>query len=230
MKNVAGYDVSRLMPGSLGTLALILEVSIKVLPIPARTETLKFTIPAREAIHQMNSWASQPLPLSASAWIGDAQGGELWMRLAGANAAVDSAIQKMQQFLPGQIMDGSIANQFWESMREQTHPFFENSNKNLWRLAVNPLSEPFLTEHATVIEWFGGQRWINANLSHEEAQSHATQHQGNATLYRNKSQHTESVFTTIQANPLTAPLAIVQQRVQKAFDPHGIFLTGRMTY
>ncbi len=230
MKNVAGYDVSRLMPGSLGTLGLILEISIKVLPLPARTETLKFQIPASQAIVQMNSWASQPLPLSASNWIGDSQGGELWIRLAGANAAVVAAIQKMQQLLPAQIMETQQANFFWESIREQTHSFFENENENLWRFAVNPLSEPFATEHATMIEWFGGQRWIKGNLNYEEAQSLAVKNQGHATLFRNNKNNSGDVFTPITANPLTAPLAIVQKRVQKAFDPHGIFQTGRMSY
>jgi len=230
MKNVAGYDVSRLMPGSLGTLGLILEVSIKVLPLPARSETLKFQIPASQAIHQMNSWASQPLPLSASTWIGDSQSGELWIRLAGANAAVVAAIQKMQQLLPAEIIEKSQANIFWASIREQTHPFFSHSNENLWRFAVNPLSSPFLTEHITMMEWFGGQRWIKGNLNREEAQSLASQNQGYATLFRNNRNDSGSVFTPLTANPLTAPLAIVQKRVQKAFDPHGIFQTGRMPY
>ncbi|BDW11966.1 glycolate oxidase subunit GlcE [Polynucleobacter sp. SHI8] len=230
MKNVAGYDVSRLMPGSLGTLGLILEMSIKVLPLPARTETLKFQIPASQAIVQMNSWASQPLPLSASTWLGNSQSGELWIRLAGANAAVVSAIQKMQQLLPSEIIDAQQANVFWESIREQTHSFFTNSNDNLWRFAVNPLSEPFATDHVTMMEWFGGQRWIKGNLSREEAQNLAAQNQGYATLYRNHNHDSGSVFTPITANPLTAPLAIVQKRVQNAFDPHGIFQTGRMPY
>jgi glycolate oxidase FAD binding subunit len=178
----------------------------------------------------MNSWASQPLPLSASSWIGNSQSGELWIRLAGANAAVVAAIQKMQQLLPAEIIEPHQANVFWETIREQTHPFFEHSNENLWRFAINPLSEPFATEHSTIMEWFGGQRWIKANLSRKEAQSLASQNQGYATLYRNNNQATGSVFTPITANPLTAPLALVQKRVQKAFDPHGIFQTGRMPY
>ena len=227
MKNVAGYDVSRLMPGSLGTLALLLDVSIKVLPNPARSETLKFEIPADQAIIQMNSWASQPLPLSASAWIGDSKNGFLWIRLAGANAAVEAAISKIQTQLPVQLVQASEATLFWESMREQTHPFFMDSTVPLWRFAVNPLSKPFATEHASIIEWLGGQRWIKADLSPAKAQLLAAAHDGYATLFRYNNS-TNSVFTPITANPLTAPLAIVQQRVRQTFDPHGIFQTGRM--
>lgn len=227
MKNVAGYDVSRLMPGSLGTLALLLDVSIKVLPCPAKAATLKFEIPADQAIIQMNTWASQPLPLSASAWIGDSKNGSLWIRLAGAVAAVDAAISKMQAQLSAQLIQALEANLFWESIREQTHPFFMDSTVPLWRFAVNPLSKPFATEHATIIEWLGGQRWIKADISATKVQELASDHQGHATLFRHNNT-TNSVFTPITANPLTAPLAIVQQRVRQTFDPHGIFQTGRM--
>jgi glycolate oxidase FAD binding subunit len=228
MKNVAGYDVSRLMPGSLGTLALLLEVSIKVLPRPAKTQTLKFHIPASEAIVQMNTWASKPLPLSASTWIGDASGGNLWIRLAGANAAVDDAMRMMQEEFSGHAVDLLEADQFWESIREQTHPFFLSSNEPLWRFSVAPLSEVFASQYPSLIEWYGGQRWIKAPLTHTQAQELASNHQGSATLFRHQTPSTRSVFTPMSSNPLTAPLEKVQQRVRHAFDPHGIFQTGRM--
>jgi glycolate oxidase FAD binding subunit len=94
MKNVAGYDISRLLPGSLGTLALLLEASVKVLPKPAASLTLRAMISQAQALKLLNQWAGQPLPLSASAWIGASnsqQEGELSIRLAGAHAAVSSA-------------------------------------------------------------------------------------------------------------------------------------------
>jgi glycolate oxidase FAD binding subunit len=151
----------------------------------------------------------------------------LWIRLAGAKAAVEAAILKMQTQLPAQRVDPSEANLFWESMREQTHPFFIDSSVPLWRFAVNPLSKPFATEHPTIIEWLGGQRWIKADLSPAKAHELASDHQGYATLFR-YNHTTNSVFTPMTANPLTAPLAIVQQRLRQTFDPHGIFQTGRM--
>jgi glycolate oxidase FAD binding subunit len=228
MKNVAGYDVSRLLPGSLGTLALLLEVSIKVLPKPARTETLKFQMSAKEAIFHMNSWASQPLPLSASAWYGQAETGVLWLRLSGANAGVSAAITKLQAQVPAEIVDGTESNLFWESLREQTHPFFSDASQPLWRFAVNPLSEPFLNNGPVLMEWNGGQRWARGNISFDEVHNLAQQYHGHATLFRNPGNFSRSVFTTLKENPLTAPLEVVQQRVKKTFDPYGIFQTGRM--
>lgn len=228
MKNVAGYDVSRLIPGSLGTLALLLEVSIKVLPRLTRTQTLRFRMPAAQAITQMNTWASLPLPLSASAWIGDAQGGDLWLRLAGAHAAVESALKDLQKNLSAHLIDAADAQLFWESLREHTHPFFTASTEPLWRFSVAPLAAPFAQEHPTVIEWLGGQRWIKAPLS--QAKELAYQNGGSATLFRHSEASTESVFTPLTFNPLTAPLEKVQQSVRKVFDPHGVFQTGRMPY
>jgi glycolate oxidase FAD binding subunit len=224
MKNVAGYDVSRLMPGSLGTLALLLEVSIKVLPRPAKTMTLKFQIHQGQAITQMNSWASQPLPLSASTWVNN----ELWIRLAGASAAVDAALIKMNQILPAEEIDPKIAEAFWLSIREQQHAFFTSSDLPLWRFSVAPLSLPLPFEHPMMLEWLGGQRWVKSNISPVEARALAHENGGHATLFRGPKDPNYTVFTPLTNNPLTAPLEIVQQRVRKAFDPHGIFQTGRM--
>ena len=230
MKNVAGYDVSRLLPGSLGTIALLLEVSIKVLPRPPRTQTLRFQIPQAQAIIQMNTWASQPLPLSASAWIGDSKDGQLWMRLAGANAAVEAGIIKMNLKLPAQLVPEDEAMIFWESIKEQQHSFFTDSDDLLWRFAIAPLSAPLPFEQTTLIEWYAGQRWIKGQLSATQAQQIAQQNGGHATLFRGKKPDNTSVFTPLSFNPLTAPLTIVQERIRQTFDPHGIFNTGRMPY
>ena len=230
MKNVAGYDVSRLIPGSLGTLSLLLEVSIKVLPKPTRTETLKFQMNAKDAIFYMNSWASQPLPLSASAWLGDSNHGDLWIRLSGANAGVQAAILKLQQGLPSEIMDTSVASQFWESLREQSHSFFSDSSEPLWRIAVNPLSEPVIKGGKVLMEWNGGQRWFKGKVNPEEVREIAKQGQGHATLFKYPNSHQGSVFTSLSENPLTSALEKVQQRVRQTFDPNRVFQTGRMPY
>lgn len=230
MKNVAGYDVSRLLPGSLGTIALLLEVSIKVLPRPSKTQTLRFQIPQAQAIIQMNTWASQPLPLSASAWIGDSTDGQLWMRLSGANAAVEAAMKKMNQLISAHIVPEDEAMTFWESIKEQQHTFFTESDDPLWRFAIEPLSKPLPLENHTLIEWYAGQRWIKGTLSATQAQQMAQQHGGHATLFRGEKPQNASVFTPLSFNPLTAPLQVVQERVRQTFDPHGVFHTGRMPY
>lgn len=226
MKNVAGYDVSRLLPGSLGTLALLLDVSIKVLPLPAKTMTLKFQMPQGDAITQMNTWASQPLPLSASAWLEDT----LWIRLSGASAAVDTAMLTMGQQFSAEIMEPSQASQFWQSIREQQHAFFNANELPLWRFSVNPLSLPLPFEEPQAMEWYGGVRWVKADISPEQARGIALENGGHATYFRGPKSDLHTVFTPLSHNPLTAPLEIVQQQVRKAFDPHGVFQTGRMPY
>jgi glycolate oxidase FAD binding subunit len=230
MKNVAGYDVSRLMPGSLGTLGLLLEVSIKVLPIPAKTKTLAIPIEQAQAIEQMNRWASQPLPLSASCWLETSSGSdELMLRIAGANAAVEAANKKLLEPYGGKVVDDQEASAFWHSIKEQTHPFFQLSGQeSLWRFAVNPLSNPLPIESTTCIEWLGGQRWVKGNFDQEAMKKIAQLHGGHVTLFRGDKAQVSSVFTSLKDAAITAPLATVQERIRKTFDPHGIFQTNRM--
>ena len=229
MKNVAGYDVSRLLPGSLGTLALLLNVSIKVLPKPIASKTLKFELSQATAILQMNTWASQPLPISASTWLGDVGSGELVIRLAGAQAAVAAAHQKMSREISCQELDEQEASQFWTSLREQSHQFFNLDNgQSLIRFAINPMSGPLNLPGTTCIEWLGGQRWIKSSMPFAEAKSLAIKHGGHATLFRGDKSTEESVFTSLRDNPLTAPLELVQQRLRAAFDPDSVFQTLRM--
>jgi glycolate oxidase FAD binding subunit len=229
MKNVAGYDVSRLIPGSMGTLALLLDVSIKVLPKPAASKTLCFELPQAQAIQQMNTWASQPLPVSASAWIGKESQGLLFIRLAGAKAAVEAATSKMQQEIHAAEMTPTQALSFWASLREQEHTFFKRApGESLWRFAVNPMSPPMELPGETCIEWLGGQRWVKSSMTTIEAHALAAKHGGHATQFRGERIAGTSVFTSLLDNPLTAPLNAVQKQLRAAFDPDGIFQTGRM--
>ena len=229
MKNVAGYDVSRLIPGSMGTLALLLNVSIKVLPKPVASQTLMFELSQTSAITQMNTWASQPLPISASTWIGDVGNGQLFIRLSGAQAAVDAAVIKMNHEISAHRLNEQDAENLWQGLREQTNDFFKLKEKeSLWRFSVNPVSGPINLPGQTCLEWLGGQRWYKGNISSSQAKSIAIKHQGHATLFRGEKVAGQSVFTTLEDNPLTAPLAIVQQRLRQAFDPDGVFQTSRM--
>jgi glycolate oxidase FAD binding subunit len=228
MKNVAGYDVSRLLPGSMGTLGLLLEVSIKVLPLPAKTRTLCFELNQKQAIEQMNRWGGLPLPLSASCWIGE-NAGKLMLRLGGANAAVESATEKLLAQYPGQVIEDEQAAQFWLSIKEQTHPYFQgDAQDTLWRFAVNPLSAPLPLNGETCIEWLGGQRWFKGKLDQAQANTIAKNNGGHASLFRGDKSQVSSVFTSLRDRPLTAPLAVVQERIRNAFDPNGVFKTNRM--
>ncbi|MGA0572965.1 glycolate oxidase subunit GlcE [Variovorax sp. VNK109] len=215
MKNVAGYDVSRLMVGSLGTLALIAEVSLKVLPVPPAECTLRFAMDEAQAITQLNRWAGRPLPLNASCW----QGGMLWLRLRGAQAAVASA----RQVLGGERVDD--AQTPWQSLREQSHDFFRiGGDECLWRMSV-PDTAPPLGMGDTLLEWGGAQRWLRRPATGlAEVRQAATRAGGHATLFRAASgAPRHAVFT-----PLAEPLARIHTALKQQFDPHGIFGRDRL--
>ncbi len=219
MKNVAGYDISRLMAGSMGTLGLLLEVSLKVLPLPAMETTLRLTMDEAEAIEKMNFWAGKPLPISATCFFD----GQLFVRLSGAASAVRAA----RVTLGGEeIADGKP---FWESAREQVHPFFQ-SKKQLWRLSIKsttpPLSLPFQVKQ--LIEWGGALRWLSIEPNEKTAATQAAIRNaaeaagGHATLFRGEEPRA-AVF-----HPLSPAMMTIHQRLKEKFDPSRIFNPGRM--
>jgi glycolate oxidase FAD binding subunit len=221
IKNVAGYDISRLLVGSLGSLGVIIEMSLKVMPVPVDTLTLQFDLAAMAAVEQINRWAGQPLPLSASAWIQ----GRLWVRLSGARAAVKAAAQA----LGGQAVDEDQALRFWQSLRHQTHPFFqtpEQPQHALWRLSVPATSPPlsFTATPDTVIEWGGAQRWVYADARDQSLREWAARHGGHATLWRLPVDSADGLLQLPRFTPRSAALARIQGHVQEAFDPCGIFV------
>jgi glycolate oxidase FAD binding subunit len=241
MKNVAGYDVSRLMAGSWGTLGLITEVSLKVLPVaPAEATLMIAGLAQGSALDLLHRWGGQPLPLNASAWVRDTTAQPvadyLFVRLRGAVAAVQSAIGKMSAdaaALGAQVrqMAHAEAAQDWRASGEQTLPFFDALSPDacLWRLSV-PQTAPVLdVPYATYIEWQGAQRWLWAPATaamplRELAQSVG----GHATLFRASATHAELDKIAGVNTPLDAVQDRIQQQLQKQFDPKGVFATGRM--
>ena len=213
MKNVAGFDVSRLMTGSLGTLGLILEVSLKVLPQPAGDATLRFELPQDKALDAMNQWAGRPLPLVASCW----QDGILTLRLAGAQAAVSAACAK----LGGERVGEAEAVPFWTALREQTAEFFAG-DLPLWRLSVPSVTPPLDLPGSALLEWGGAQRWLRADADATHLYQIATQAGGHAALFRGGDK-SSGVFA-----PLTPALMDVHRRLKRGFDPHGVFNPGRL--
>ena len=180
MKNVAGFDVSRLMTGALGTLGVLFEVSLKCLPCPKAETTLKFEMSAPEAVRKINEWAGQPLPLSASAWHEE----RLYVRLSGAEAAVGAARDK----LGGQQLAAAEGDDWWRSLREQQMAFFATAGQ-LWRLSVKPTA-PFTDLGAfQMMEWGGALRWLNAVslVDMVTVREWAHDNGGHATLFRSAS-------------------------------------------
>ncbi|SNX27959.1 glycolate oxidase FAD binding subunit [Polynucleobacter meluiroseus] len=241
MKNVAGYDVSRLLPGSLGTLALILEASVKVLPKPAASTTLRGRISQVRALELLNQWAGQPLPLSASSWIGSANSsddGEMTIRLAGATAAVKAAIPLMSAAVHLTELDPKLATTFWRDLREQGLASFTNlaANETLYRLALpvscGSLSIPNMNPEM-ILEWHGQQRWIKArgdDATFETLKHMAAANGGHATRFRQGSQvdTLNQRFTLLSEQAHSAALTAVQDRLRATFDPAGVFATGRL--
>ena len=241
MKNVAGYDVSRLMAGSWGTLGLITEVSLKVLPVaPAEATLMIAGLAQGPALNLLHRWGGQPLPLNASAWVRDPtaqpEADYLFVRLRGAVAAVQSATARMGAdalALGAQVqaMDKAEAAQDWRASAEQTLPFFDAPSPDacLWRLSV-PQTAPVLDlPYAQYIEWQGAQRWLWAPASAALALRGLAQSVGgHATLFRASAAHAELDKIAGVNTPLDAVQQRIQQQLQKQFDPKGVFATGRM--
>jgi glycolate oxidase FAD binding subunit len=216
IKNVAGYDVSRLMVGALGTLGLITEVSLKVLPKPTTETTLQFELDEAAAILKMNQWAGQPLPLSATSW----HAGLLTLRLSGAASAVQTA----QARLGGEILKDAAA--FWQRLRDQTTPFFSqrasDSNQGLWRIAVKPTAPPLNLGDAQWIEWGGAVRWLISDAATDALRGAAKAAGGHATLFRGDAP-ADGAFA-----PLSPPLSVLHRNLKQRFDPSGILNRGRL--
>ena len=241
MKNVAGYDVSRLMAGSWGTLGLITEVSLKVLPVaPAEATLMIAGLAQGPALDLLHRWGGQPLPLNASAWVRDTTAQPvadyLFVRLRGAVAAVQSATGKMAADAVAlgaqvQAMDNVEAAQDWRASAEQSLAFFDAPHPDacLWRLSV-PQTAPVLDlPYPAYIEWQGAQRWLWAPATaavplRELAQSLG----GHATLFRASATHAELEKVVGVNTPLDAVQDRIQQQLQKQFDPKGVFATGRL--
>ena len=225
MKNVAGYDVSRLMVGAMGTLGLLTEVSLKVLPIAPLEATLKFDMSQTEALNKLNTWGGQPLPLNASCWLEEGGKGTLYLRLRGAVAAVESACAK----LGGERLNQAQATADWQLCRDQQLPWFKQQSdaQDLWRLSV-PQTTPVLgLPDAPLIEWHGGQRWVHADAAQgAQLREAATAAGGHATLFiaaRAYKQGSIARFDTLKP-----PLDRIHSELKREFDPNGVFNPHRM--
>jgi glycolate oxidase FAD binding subunit len=202
MKNVAGYDVSRLMVGSLGTLAIITEVSLKVLPLPETEATIRMEMPVTAAIERMNAMAGKPLPLSAAAYCDDT----LWLRFSGAAAAVAAACREMG----GEIVTGET--EFWMQLREHRLEFFQEAGA-LWRISVPPAAMHLPLQGDWLIDWGGAQRWLHTPLDANEIRSTARLAGGHATLFRGGDCAGE-IFT-----PLDRTSMRIHRELKLRFDP-----------
>jgi FAD/FMN-containing dehydrogenase len=219
-KNVAGYDAARLLAGSLGIFGVICEVSIKVLPFSAASATLTFEWDEARSLAQLRRWAAQPLPINASAW----HGGRLWVRLAGARAAVSAACTR----LGGEQMAAEDAKTWWLGVRDQRGGYFAlnaddlTRGEALWRLSVTSVTPALALPGPQFIEWGGALRWCRTAAPAAILRDAAARAGGHATLMRGVDK-SAGAFA-----PLSAVLLRVHQNLKQAFDPASIFNPGRL--
>lgn len=219
MKNVAGYDVSRLLAGSWGVLGVICEVSLKVMAHRTASATLRFELDEPRALARLAALSAKPVPLNASVW----HQGRLWVRLSGARDAVQSAREK----LGGELIEADAAAAWWEGARDHTQAFFNWSGEasargeRLYRLSVPATSAPFDFDGEQFIEWGGAQRWWRTRVTIEEVRAAALRAGGHANVVRGDK--TAGAFS-----PLSEPLMRIHRALKTAFDPDRIFNVGRL--
>jgi len=212
MKNVAGYDVSRLATGAMGTLGVITQASFKVLPVPDCEVTLAFESDQAAALERAVAWSRLPLPVTAVAHQAD----RLLVRLAGAEPAVQASVST----LGGDQSDGAV----WTSLREQTHAFFgQSADTTLWRLSLPPGTPAVSTGGHQLVEWGGAQRWITGVDDFAALRSLAAQHGGHASAFRAQAAQRKDVFS-----PLSPVVDRLHRNLKNTFDPHGVLNPGRM--
>lgn len=218
MKNVAGYDVSRLMVGAQGTLGVLLDISIKVLPVPEWEQTLCLQLTEVETIEFMNRLASKPVPLSAACYVPEAEAdeGRLWLRLSG----VDTAVKAAKKEIGGELIE--LGKQFWLELRERKLEFFQGSGQQrgaLWRLSLPPASPSLQLPGDCLLDWGGAQRWLITQASVQEVRDKANDLGGQATLYGDQG---------AELSPLKPALSALHQRLKDKFDPQRILNPGRL--
>lgn len=211
MKNVAGYDVSRLQAGAMGTLGVITEISLKVMPKPAASVTLVQDMALEEVVHYMNSRAAEPKPITAACWLD----GKVYLRLSGARSAVEATAEKWS----GEVM--AEGNLFWQQMQHMQHEFFAGDTP-LWRFSVGSTAANPKLDGPWLIDWAGAQRWYRGDAELGQLEPLAREAGGQVSLFRGGDRTGEVMHS--QPDGLKG----IQRRLKSAFDPDGLFNPGRL--
>ena len=207
MKNVAGYDASRLMVGAYGTLGLVLDISLKVLPVPETTETLILDLSADEAIEQVNRMSGRSLPISGACWVDNT----LYLRISGSVAGVSAA----RATIGGETLDNA---EFWHSIRDHQYEFFKD---DYWRIALPPATPMLSLDGQWMIDWGGAQRWLRSNESPHDIEAAVKRSGGHVERWK----HSDRTHLRTTLDPA---LHKYHQRLKKAFDPDRILNLGVM--
>ena len=227
IKNVAGFDASRLMAGAMGCLGILLEASLKVVPVSATELTVMLNhADADQSIALMNDLAAKPLPISAAAWVA----GVTRIRLSGSEAGVEHARQIIGADVDVDVDVDGNGEKFWSGIRNHSHGYFD-SDRLLLRASVAPATKIFCADKPQLIDWGGGLRWYcPENGDQQKRESGADQEfiravsqaGGHLTHFRNGNRKGE-VFA-----PLSSGVQELNRRLKKEFDPAAVFNRGRM--
>ncbi len=212
MKNVAGYDVSRLMAGAFGTLGILLEISLKVLPRAPASITVASECSPGEAIDSMSALLGKPLPVDGACYFG----GRCYLRISGSAQAVREARMK----IPGEVV--ADADAFWHALREHQLAFFKHGG-TLYRIMVKPATPPLAIDGSWLLDWGGAQRWLYSSEEVATIRRHVALAGGHVTIFRSDHDHGDDIF-----QPLPAAMLTIHRRLKNSFDPHNIFNRGRM--
>ncbi|TMM47012.1 glycolate oxidase subunit GlcE [Colwellia ponticola] len=252
MKNVAGYDVSRLQAGAMGTLGLMTEISVKVLPFASASMTVRQALSQAEAISNMNLLAGQPTPLSAASWVN----GYLYLQFSGAQSAVENAVNSLvsgtvnkkfttasRKYNNSEILSLEQASDFWTQLRDQQLDFFNNlaADESLWRFSINPTAwDDFsnnVDDKAWLADWGGALRWLKGDFNQEKLSDWAQRHGGEVTLFAQSQKQSqrdsqnEHDFTgagQITLPPINPVIQRIQTNIKNSFDPNRILNIGRL--
>lgn len=216
MKNVAGYDVSRTQAGAMGSLGVMTQISLKVLPIPELDLHLSVPIEQAEAIVLMNQLAATAKPLTGACWVDN----KLHLRLSGASSSVQSSAQQWQTEYGFEISENSA--DFWQLLNQYQHPFMCDEDDRLWRFSVKSSAAPIEAAGDTLIDWVGAQRWVKGEQDFNKLQLLAEQAGGSVSLWRGGNRELEVNHFASQA------MQQLQQRLKASFDPHNILNPGRL--
>ena len=211
MKNVAGYDVSRLQAGAMGTLGVMTEISLKVMPKPATTATLVQEMPLDSAIDYMNRRAGEPKPLTGACWFD----GKVYLRLAGARSAVEATAEHWD----GEVFEGG--NALWQQIQDMQHEFFAGDDP-LWRFSVKSSAIMPSLDGPWLVDWAGAQRWYRGQATLRDLEPLALEAGGQVSLFRGGDRTAEVMHSQPEA------LKAIQRRIKQSFDPDGLFNPGRL--
>jgi len=208
MKNVAGYDMSRLLAGSFGSLGVLTEVSLKVLPKPRERRSFALTLGADEAMRELSAWRKAALPVSGACYVD----GKLHVRLEGGSGSVKSAVDRIGR--------DEIDCAFWDALRDHRLPFFADT-RPLWRLSLPNATPLMQLPGDALLDWAGAQRWLKSDAAAAEIRQLAHAAGGHATCFT-PSPDREPF------QPLAAPLLRYQHQLKRRLDPSGVLNPGRL--